>query len=76
MWSLLYLFMRTLVAFIIGTRKRGRDEHAKDLEILVLRHQLRVLQRTAGDHSSGSSTGFCSWRRAGLSHGTAGSPSS
>ena len=48
MWSLVYLFMRTLVAFIIGTRKRGRDEHAKDLEILVLRHQLRVLQRTAG----------------------------
>src|ERR1035437_3801924 len=47
MWSLLYLFMRTLVALIIGTRKRGRDEHAKDLEILVLRHQLRVLQRTA-----------------------------
>src|ERR1035441_7224787 len=40
--------MRTLVAFIIGTRKRGRDEHAKDLEILVLRHQLRVLRRTAG----------------------------
>jgi hypothetical protein len=48
MWSLVYLFMRTLVALIIGTRKRGRDEHAKDLEILVLRHQLRVLQRTAG----------------------------
>jgi hypothetical protein len=48
MWSLVYLFMRTLVAFIIGTRKRGRDEHAKDLEILVLRHQLRVLRRTAG----------------------------
>ena len=48
MWSLVYLFMRTLVALIIGTGKRGRDEHAKDLEILVLRHQLRVLQRTAG----------------------------
>src|SRR5664280_1364737 len=48
MWSLVYLLMRTLVAFMIGTRKRGRDEHAKDLEILVLRHQLRVLQRTAG----------------------------
>jgi putative transposase len=46
MWSLVYLFMRTLVAFIIGTRKRGQDG-TKDLEILVLRHQLRVLQRTA-----------------------------
>ena len=48
MWSLVYLFIRTLVALSIGTRKRGRDEHAKDLEILVLRHQLRVLRRTAG----------------------------
>ena len=48
MWSLLYLFIRTLVALVIGTGKRGRDEHAKDVEILVLRHQLRVLQRVAG----------------------------
>ena len=48
MWSLLYLFIRTLVALVIGTGKRGRDEHTKDVEILVLRHQLRVLQRVAG----------------------------
>ena len=48
MWSLVYLLIRALVALIIGTGKRGRDEHVKDLEILVLRHQLRVLQRTAG----------------------------
>jgi hypothetical protein len=48
MWSLVYLFIRTLVALVIGIGKRGRDEHAKDLEILVLRHQLRVLRRTAG----------------------------
>ncbi len=48
MWSLFYLFIRTLVPLFIGTGKRGRDEHAKDLEILVLRHQLRVLQRVAG----------------------------
>jgi transposase InsO family protein len=33
---------------IIGTSKAGHDDGAKDLEILVLRHQLRVLQRTAG----------------------------
>jgi putative transposase len=48
MWSLVYLFIRTLVALVFGTGKRGRDEHAKDLEILVLRHQLRVLRRTSG----------------------------
>ena len=48
MWSLVYLLLRTLVASIIGTSKAGHDDGAKDLEILVLRHQLRVLQRTAG----------------------------
>ena len=47
MWSLLYLVARTLVAVVIRCSQNGRDEHAKDLEILVLRHQLRVLQRTA-----------------------------
>jgi len=48
MWSLVYLVIRTLVALIVGTSRRGRDDGAKDLEILVLRHQLRVLRRTAG----------------------------
>jgi putative transposase len=48
MWSLVYLLIRTLVARIISARQPGRDDGAKDLEILVLRHQLRVLQRTAG----------------------------
>ena len=47
MWSLLYLVIRTLVRLIVIGDLRQRDEHAKDLEILVLRHQLRVLQRTA-----------------------------
>jgi hypothetical protein len=47
MWSLLYLVVRTLVRLVVGAGQHGRDEHAKDLEILVLRHQLRVLQRTA-----------------------------
>ena len=46
MWSLVYLLIRTLVASIIGTSKAGHDDGAKDLEILVLRHQLRVLRRT------------------------------
>jgi putative transposase len=48
MWSLLYLLIRTLVALMIGNSKHGHDDSAKDLEILVLRHQLRVLQRTSG----------------------------
>ena len=48
MWSLVYLLIATLVALIAGTARRDRDDRAKDLEILVLRHQLRVLQRTAG----------------------------
>ena len=48
MWPLLYLLIRTLVARIIGTRQPGHDDGAKELEILVLRHQLRVLQRTSG----------------------------
>jgi hypothetical protein len=47
MWSLLYLVIRTLVRLLVVCQD-GRDEHTKDLEILVLRHQLRVLQRTAG----------------------------
>jgi len=31
MWSLVYLLTRTLVARMIGTGRRGRDEHAKDI---------------------------------------------
>src|SRR5664279_1970765 len=48
MWSLFYLVIRTLVRLIGIGDFRQRDEHAKDLEIFVLRHLLRVLQRTAG----------------------------
>jgi hypothetical protein len=44
MLSLLYLVVRALV----GGGQQGRDDGSKDLEILVLRHQLRVLQRTSG----------------------------
>ena len=42
------MLIRTLVALFIGTSGGERDYGAKDLEILVLRHQLRVLQRTTG----------------------------
>ncbi len=49
MWSLLYLVVRALVRLLVSARRAGRDdERSKDLEILVLRHQLRVLRRTAG----------------------------
>src|SRR5664280_2173204 len=43
MWSLFYLVIRTLVRLIGIGDLRQRDEHAKDLEILVLRHQLLSL---------------------------------
>src|SRR5450830_720379 len=48
MLSLLYLVVRALVGFLVGGGQQGRDDGSKDLEILVLRHQLRMLQRTAG----------------------------
>ena len=48
MWSLFYLVARTLVRLLVGGGQQGQDDGSKDLEILVLRHQLRVLQRTSG----------------------------
>jgi hypothetical protein len=48
MWSLVYLVARTLVRLLVSGGQRDRDDGSKDLEILVLRHQLRVLRRTAG----------------------------
>jgi len=48
MWSLVYLIIRTLVALFMRISRNDWDDGAKDLEILVLRHQLRVLRRTAG----------------------------
>src|SRR6266542_3949174 len=40
--SFLYLMARWLVGMLLG---RFQSEHAKDLEIAVLRHQLEVLRR-------------------------------
>jgi len=48
MFSLFYFAVRALACLIVTGGQRGRDDGAKDLEILVLRHQLRVLQRTSG----------------------------
>jgi putative transposase len=40
--SFLYLMTRRLVGMLLGC---SRSEHAKDVEIAVLRHQLSVLRR-------------------------------
>ena len=48
MLSLLYLVVRTLVRLFVRGGQPDQDGGAKDLEILVLRHQLRVPQRTSG----------------------------
>jgi putative transposase len=40
--SFLYLMTRRLVGMLLGS---VRSEHAKDIEIAVLRHQLDVLRR-------------------------------
>jgi hypothetical protein len=48
MWSLLYLVARSLVGLLVSAGHDGSEGRSKDPEILVLRHQLRVLQRTAG----------------------------
>ncbi len=45
MLFILGLIVRALARLL---RVGGHDDAAKDLEILVLRHQLRVLQRKAG----------------------------
>jgi hypothetical protein len=47
MLSLLYLVVRALVCLLVSAGQAGRGDGSKDLEILVLRYQLRVLQRTA-----------------------------
>jgi putative transposase len=48
MWSLVCLVAHTFIRLLVSGGQHGRDDGSKDLEILVLRHQLRVLQRTAG----------------------------
>jgi hypothetical protein len=41
--SLMALVLRRILAWLVWS-----NEHAKDLEIVVLRHQLQVLRRQAG----------------------------
>jgi putative transposase len=40
--SYLYLMTRRLLGILVGSL---RSEHAKDIEVVVLRHQLQVLRR-------------------------------
>jgi putative transposase len=48
MWFLIYLVVRALARLVVSRGQGGRDDGSKDLEIIVLRHQLRVLRRTSG----------------------------
>jgi hypothetical protein len=41
-FSLLYVAVRAVLALVVGNR---RDQTDKDLELLVLRHQVRILER-------------------------------
>jgi hypothetical protein len=72
--SLAYLVVRTLLRLLVP---HGRDEAAKDLEIVVLRHQLCMC---FGDRASGlgfdrATVRFCPPLRA-VFHGLAGRGSS
>lgn len=44
LFALLYLVLRRLIGFAEGSK----EDQSKDIEILVLRHQLKVLRRQAG----------------------------
>lgn len=48
MLSLLYRVVHALVRLLVSAGQPGRADGSKELEILVLRHQLRVLQWTSG----------------------------
>jgi putative transposase len=44
-WSFVYLAVRSLFALLLLF---GRSERSKELEILVLRHELTLLRRRSG----------------------------
>jgi hypothetical protein len=53
LFSLLYFLVRR----VLGAGNRLEDE--KDIELLVLRHQVKVLQRQVKRLDCAVSTGFC-----------------
>jgi hypothetical protein len=71
-FSFLYLAFRALLGALVRCR-RGLD--AKDLELLVLRHEVAVLRREVareGCHYSGRACGDGAWRPHGRVHSGAG----
>jgi hypothetical protein len=58
-FSFLYLAVRALLGALVRSR-RGLD--VKDVELLMLRHELEILRRRLRGRSSGWLTGHC-WPR-------------
>ena len=52
---MLFLLSLAVRVFACLLGASGKDDRAKELEILVLRHQLRILQRTSGSSPATSS---------------------
>src|ERR1019366_9373748 len=48
MLSLLYVVVRALMRYLVNAGPALRADGSKDLEILVLQHQLRVMRRKSG----------------------------
>ena len=67
--SLMALVLRRVLAWLVWS-----DEHAKDLEIVVLRHHFRCSVGTSAGPGFGGATGSSSLRRAATCHGRRGAP--
>ena len=65
-FSFLYLAVRAVLGALVRSR-RGLD--VKDIELLVLRHELAILRRQAGKPNSGWLTGHCWPPRLSIFHG-------
>jgi putative transposase len=70
---MLFAFLYFLIRRILGTGRRPQDE--RDIELLVLRHQVRVLQRQVKRPTLRRVDRILQRRRAGRCRGTCGPPS-